>query len=674
MNKETQNIFDREFDTPCCSAPFSLISEADYEPAIERGMALGRRAIEEICSNPAAPDFENTIVALERAGAELDRVLNIFYPMQSAMASEAMMDLDLRISPKLSEYSTEISMNPKLWERVKAVYDSRDSLTLDTEDSMLLRETYESFTRSGALLEGDDREEFRRINAELSELTSRFGQNVLRELNSLSMTVDADGIDGLPEHVVEEAARLAADCGEEGRWRFTLAQPTYMAFMKYSTRRDLRERMWRMYNTRNTSGEFSNIDVVRRIVSLRHRRAQLLGFDTFADFKLSRTMAGTTARVMELLERLADSYRPAQLREFAELKEYAGLEDFSPWDYSFYANRLRKEKLGFDEEALRPYFRLENVVEGVFGLANSLYGIRLEEAKDIDVYHPDVKAYTVIDADGTQVGLLYTDFFPRESKRPGAWMTDFRPQWRDAAGDHRPHVSIVMNFTKPSATRPSLLTPGEVRTLLHEFGHALHGLLSKAKYASLSGTNVYRDFVELPSQFNENFLTRREFLDSFARHYLTGDPIPEEEIDRMVADTRFGVAYACLRQLNFGLLDMAWHTVTSDVDDAERFEVEAGAKVAMFDHQPGSMVSTQFSHIFAGGYAAGYYSYKWAELLDADAFEMFVENGVTDPDTAARFRREILEKGGTEDPAVLYRRFRGADPDPDALLRRDGLK
>lgn len=672
MNKD---VFSQEFQTPHHSAPFSLIQEGDYEPAIISGIEKARAEIDAICDSSEKPTFENTVVALERVGAELSRVLNIFYPLQSALATDYLMDLSVRISPVLSDYSTSVTLDPRLWKRIKKVYDKRGELNLDAEDTMLLEQTYESFAFAGALLEGDAREEFKKITSQLTELTTRFGQNVLKEMNATELYVDdEDMLAGIPRRVIEEAHKLAKDRGHSDGWIFTMAQPTYVAVMKSAHSRDLREKMWKLYNRRNTAGEFSNIDIIRSISELRLRKARLLGFNTFADFKLRRTMAGTPARVYDMLHSLASAYRPVEEKEMAELRQYSGLEDFVPWDYSYYANRLRNERFSYDEEALRPYFSLPDMVKGVFGLAGSLYGISFREAEGIEVYHPDVKAYEVTDSDGSYLGLLYTDFFPRESKRPGAWMTDFRPQWSDEKGEHRPHVTIVMNFTKPTADAPSLLSPDEVRTFLHEFGHALHGLFARTRYASLSGTNVYRDFVELPSQFNENFLTRREFLDTFARHYLTGEPIPDSEIAKLEADARFGAGYACLRQLGFGFLDMAWHTIAAPVEDVVSFERKACREVEIFPPQESALISPQFSHIFSGGYAAGYYSYKWAELLDADAFEMFREHGVIDRDTAVRFRREVLEKGGTEDPDLLYRRFRGKAPDPAALLRRDGVE
>ncbi len=675
-----QNPFFGDFgSTPHGTVPFDKISNSDYEPAIDRGIELGLAEVDAIVNSKEEPTFENTIVALERSGKDLERVLNVFYPLLSADSDNEMMEISMRVTPRLSDYSTSISLNEGLWNRIKAVWDKRESLNLDPEDMMLLITTYESFARNGALLRGDDREKYRALSSRLSELTTLFGQNVLKEMNTYEVWLTADDLTGLPESSVEAAALAASQKGRVGEYLFTLDQPVYTAFMKYSDRPDLREKMYRLYNSRNTKGEYNNVEVMKEIAATRLEIARLLGYDTYADYALVRTMAQTPDKVMELLTSLRDAYRPAQEAEFAELEAFASkLENrqvkIMPWDYSYYSNKLKNEKYSFNEEELRPYFELSNVVDGVFGLAGKLYGLTFVENKDIPVYHPDVKAYDVKDADGSYIGVIYTDFFPRESKRPGAWMTDFKPQFTTADGENsRPHVTIVMNFTKPTESKPSLLTPYEVETFLHEFGHSLHGLLANTKYASLSGTNVYRDFVELPSQFNENYLTQKAFLDGFARHYVTGEPIPAEAVDKIIASSQFGAAYACLRQLNFGLLDMAWHSITEPVTDAEAFEAAAGESVRMFDPVPGMMTSPQFSHIFSGGYAAGYYSYKWAEVLDADAFALFEQNGIFDPATAESFRKNVLMKGGTENPAELYRRFRGQDPTIDALLIRDGI-
>lgn len=675
-------VFEKPFSNIHSTAPFSQISNADFEPAIERGIELARKEIKAIADNPEPPTFENTIVALDRSGADLNRVLNIFYPLLSADADDELMAISMKVTPILSDYSTSIVLNEKLWKRIKTVYDNRSSLTLTPEQKMLLEQSYESFAQSGATLEGDDREAYRRLSSQLSELTTLFGQNVLKELNTYEIWLTSDDLAGLPAGIVEEAAQMAEAKGRKGEFLFTLAQPTYMAFMKYSERPDLRERFYRLYTGRNTKGEYNNLPVLQKIATIRLQIANLLGSKTYAEHSLKRTMARNPENVYKLLDQLRDAYRPALDREMNELREFASKTEgkdmeINPWDYSFYANKLKNERYSYDEEQLRPYFELDNVIKGVFGLATRLYGLQFTPNDTIEVYHPDVKAFDVTDDNGQFIGVIYTDFFPRESKRPGAWMTGFSDQWIDAEGkDHRPQVSIVMNFTKPTADKPSLLTPYEVETFLHEFGHALHGLLTRCNYASLSGTNVYRDFVELPSQFNENYLTEKEFLDSFAKNYLTGEPIPQNLVDKIIASSQFGAAYACMRQLGFGYTDMAWHTIADStaVSDPVAFEHKAMDPVRIFPDVEGSLTSPQFSHIFSGGYAAGYYSYKWAEVLDADAFALFKQNGIFDRKTADSFRHNILEKGGTEAPDVIYRRFRGQDPGIDALLIRDGIK
>ncbi len=678
-NSESHNPLFKEFNTKYATPPFHTILNTHYDPAIQRGIESGREEIDRISHNPEPPTFENTIEALEKADRELDRVLNVFYPLLSAMSDDEMMEISLRVSPLLSDYSTSIMLNRDLWLRVKAVYDGRDSLKLSPEQEMLLKNTYDSFARNGARLEGNDRETYRKLTSRLSELTTRFGQNVLKELNTYEIWLTKDDLEGLHSNLIDAAAHSAAEKGREGEYLFTLEQPTYIAFMKYSARRDLREKMYRLYCGRNMKGEFSNIEIMKEIAELRRQLANLLGYENFATYRLEYSMAETPANVYRLLNQLMTAYRPALSTELDKLTAYASeIEgkpiDLKPWDYSYYANKLKQAKYDYDEEALRPYFELDNVTTGVFGLATKLYGIEFHEDKEIEVYHPDVKAFRVTDRDGSYLGVLFTDFFPRASKQPGAWMTEFKPQFVDEAGnDSRPHISIVMNFTKPTADKPSLLAPHEVRTFLHEFGHALHGLLTRCHYASLSGTSVYRDFVELPSQFNENFLTEIEFLKGFARHYITGESIPESLVNQITETSQFGAAYACMRQLNFGLVDMAWHTLTEEVDDATTFEQKAGEAVAIFEPVENTMVSPQFSHIFSGGYAAGYYSYKWAEVLDADAFSAFEENGIFNPVTTQSFRTNILEKGGSEHPAVLYRRFRGRDASIEALLRRDGI-
>ncbi len=680
QQQPTANPFFDEFATVHNSVPFSSIENKHYEEAIDRGIEIQNKEIADIVNQSAAPTFENTIVALERSGSDLNRVLNVFYPMLSSLSDDELMDISLRVSGKLSKHSTDISLNEGLWKRIKTVYDMRDRLNLNAEDSMLLTTTYDSFARSGAELKGEKRDEYRRLSAHLSDLTTKFGQNVLKELNTYEIWLTADDLSGLPESSVEAAALAAKEKGREGEYLFTLAQPVYTAFMKYSDRPDLRERLYRLYNGRNTKGEYSNMEILADIAETRREIAALFGKKNYAEYSLEKSMAETPENVYKLLNELAEAYRPAQLKEFAEIESYASqLEDrpvkIKAWDYSYYSNKLQQAKYSYNEEELRPYFELNNVIDGVFGLATKLYGLTFEPNADIEVYHPDVKAYDVKDADGSYLGVIYTDFFPRESKRPGAWMTGFKDECVTADGTQvRPHVTIVMNFTKPTGTKPALLTPYEVETFLHEFGHALHGLLADTKYASLSGTSVYRDFVELPSQFNENYLTQKEFLDGFARHYVTGEPIPQNLVDKIVQSSQYGAAYACLRQLGFGFTDMAWHTIESPVEDVVGFERKALESVSMFDDVDGCIFSPQFSHIFSGGYAAGYYSYKWAEVLDADAFSLFLKNGLFDKATADSFRRNVLMKGGTEHPMTLYKRFRGQEPTIDALLERDGIK
>jgi len=680
QQQPTANPFFDEFATVHNSVPFSSIENKHYEEAIDCGIEIQNKEIADIVNQSAAPTFDNTIVALERSGSDLNRVLNVFYPMLSALSDDELMDISLRVSGKLSKHSSDISLNEGLWKRIKTVYDMRDKLNLDAEDSMLLTTTYDSFARSGAELKGEKRDEYRRLSAHLSDLTTKFGQNVLKELNTYEIWLTADDLSGLPESSVEAAALAAKEKGREGEYLFTLAQPVYTAFMKYSDRPDLRERFYRLYNGRNTKGEYSNMEILADIAETRREIAALFGKKNYAEYSLEKSMAETPENVYKLLNELAEAYRPAQLKEFAEIESYASQLEGRPvkikaWDYSYYSNKLQQAKYSYNEEELRPYFELNNVIDGVFGLATKLYGLTFEPNADIEVYHPDVKAYDVKDADGSYLGVIYTDFFPRESKRPGAWMTGFKDECVTADGTQvRPHVTIVMNFTKPTGTKPALLTPYEVETFLHEFGHALHGLLADTKYASLSGTSVYRDFVELPSQLKKNYLTQKDSLDGFARHYVTGEPIPQNLVDKIVQSSQYGAAYACLRQLGFGFTDMAWHTIESPVEDVVGFERKALESVSMFDDVDGCIFSPQFSHIFSGGYAAGYYSYKWAEVLDADAFSLFLKNGLFDKATSDSFRRNVLMKGGTEHPMTLYKRFRGQEPTIDALLERDGIK
>lgn len=674
-----KTIFSQPYGTVHETIPFSRIDNSVWIPAVDRGIREARKEVDAIVRQRSTPDFENTIVALENSGAELNRVLNAFFPLVSANADEQLMDISVDVSRKLSDFSTAQILNEGLWRRIRDVYDNRSKFNLSPEDSMLLQTTYDSFALSGANLQGEDREKFKKMSSELSELTTRFGQNVLKELNTYQIWLDKDQIAGLPKGVVDAAAEAAKAKGRDGEYLFGLDQPTYMAVMKYADNDAVREKFYRLYSGRNTKGEFNNVEILKRIADLRRQIANLLGRETYADHSLTRTMAQNPANVYRLLNQLREAYCPALDKEMQELTAYATAQrgtdtPITPWNYSYWSNKHRADKYNFDEEALRPYFELDNVINGVFGLATRLYGLHFTYNPDIEVYHPDVKAFEVTDDNGEYIGIIYTDFFPRDTKSPGAWMTNFKEQWIDADGNNsRPHVSIVMNFTKPTSDIPSLLTPYEVETFLHEFGHSLHGLLADTKYHSLSGTSVYRDFVELPSQFNENYLTEREYLNTFAKHYKTGEAIPDSLVNGLVTSSQYGAAYSCMRQLMFGFLDMAWHSTRGPVDDAVEFEAEAIRPVQIFEPVEGSMVSPQFSHIFAGGYAAGYYSYKWAEVLDADAFSVFKKNGIFDRKTADSFRNNILKRGGTENPADLYRRFRGGEPTIDALLRRDGI-
>ena len=680
-NQNQIDPFCGEYDTPHNTVPFDKISNALYEPAFQKGVDLQVEEINAIVNQRSIPTFENTIVALEESGSYLNRVAGVFFALQGAESDDEMMEISQRIQPLLSEHSNNISLNEQLFERIKFVYDHRAEMELTPEQMMLVEETYDSFASSGANLEGEARERYRELSVELSNLTLTFSQNALRATNAYAKELTEEELAGLPQSAIDAAAALATSKGKEGSYMVDLSFPSYSAFMKYSTRRDLREELYRAYNSRSIGGEFDNLPILTRIAEVRLEIAKLFGCNTFAEYKLKHTMAGTPEAVYKLLNQLLDAYKPVAIEEVAELQKFAAEKegaDFQlmPWDFSFYAEQLKSMKYDLNDEMLRPYFKLENVIDGVFGLATSLYGLQFTENKDIPVYHEEASAYEVTDANGEYIGVLYTDFFPRPGKRQGAWMTEFKGQWMENdTVDSRPHVTIVMNFTRPTATAPSLLTYGEVETFLHEFGHALHGLLSKVTYNSLSGTNVYRDFVELPSQFNENFLAEKEFLDGFARHYETGEAIPAELVEKIIASSQYHAAYACVRQLSFGMLDMAWHSITAPVaaDAVLAFEKEALLPTQVTPSVDGTALSPQFGHIFSGGYAAGYYGYKWAEVLDADAFAAFKEKGIYDQETARAFRENVLERGGTENPMELYKRFRGHEPSIDALMRRDGI-
>ena len=668
------------FDTPHGTAPFHLIKTEHFEPAILQAMEIHDKQVETIIQNPEEPTFANTIEALERSGALLDRVTTIFGNLLSAETSDEMQAIAERIMPQLSKHSNDITLRDELFQRIKYVYDHTDKESLGNEQRMLLQNTYDGFIRSGANLDEAGKERFRQISAEMSVLTLNFSQNNLKETNAYELVLGPEDLDGLPESTREAYAQNAIERGKEGQYIVTLHAPSFVPFMKYSTRRELRQQLYLAYNTQCThDNEHNNVEIVKRLVNLRQERAQLLGFRTAADYVLTRRMAENSDNVYHLLDQLLEAYTPTAQREVAEVKALAQeLEgkDFElmPWDWAYYSEKLKVKKFDLDEEALRPYFELNNVIEGIFGLAKRIYGIAFAENKNIRTYHEDVKAYDVTDKDGRFLAVLYTDFHPRAGKRSGAWMTSYKEQWKDADGDSRPHISVVMNFTKPTADKPALLTFSEVNTFLHEFGHALHGMFADSTYQSLSGTNVYWDFVELPSQIMENFAIEKDFLNTFAKHYETGETIPEELIRRIVDASNFNVAYACLRQLSFGYLDMAWYTRTTPFEgDVETYEKQAWAKTQILPSVEGTCMSVQFSHIMAGGYSAGYYSYKWAEVLDADAFSLFQEKGIFNPEVANSFRTNVLSKGGTEHPMILYKRFRGQEPNIDALLKRNGI-
>lgn len=678
----TQNPFLHTYHTPHQTTPFNLIQLSDYEPAIREGMRIEDEEIKAITDNPEPPTFNNTVLALERAGQLLDRVTTVLFNLMSAETCDEMEAIAEKMMPELSEHSNNISLNEKLFERIKCVYTQRESLNLTPEERRLLEKTYDGFIRNGANLSDADKETFRKLSMELSTLTLRFSQNHLKETNKYELVLTSEAeLEGLPESIIEAAAHTAKEKGKEG-WIITLQAPSYLPFMKYSSNRNLRKELYMAYNTQCTHrDELDNTDIVKQLVNLRMELAQLLGFTDYADYVLRKRMAENSEHVYQLLNQLLDAYTPTAHKEVAEIEALAQEmegKDFRlmPWDFSYYAEKLKNKKFNLDEEALRPYFELSKVKEGVFGLATRLYGITFRENKDIPVYHPDVQAYEVFDKDGSYLAVLYTDFHPRAGKRSGAWMTEYKEQWIDENGNNsRPHVSVTMNFTKPTAEKPALLTFSEVTTFLHEFGHALHGMFANTHFQSMSGTNVYWDFVELPSQIMENFAVEKDFLNTFARHYQTNEPIPEELVKRIVDASNFNVAYACLRQVSFGLLDMAWYTRRTAFDgDVKEYEKASWTRAQILPQIDETCMSVQFGHIMSGGYSAGYYSYKWAEVLDADAFSVFKEKGIFNTEVAQSFRDNILSKGGTEHPMTLYKRFRGQEPTIDALLIRNGIK
>ncbi len=683
--KNRTNPFFESYGTPHDTVPFDRIRLEDYEEAFMEGIRRDDEATDKIVNDPAEPTFENTIARVETDKGEhyydlLSRVSNVFSCMMSAETCPEMEELAQKLSPILTKHANDVTLNKQLFERVKYVHDHHRELT--PEEQMLLDTSYDSFVRSGALLDEAGKDKLRKLTEEASILTLQFSQNLLKENKAYTLHItDELQLDGLPDTAKAAAATTAKEQGVEG-WVFTLDFPSYSPFLTYSTQRELRKEMYMAHNTECIHDNANNnLDICKRLVNLRRELAQLLGFDTYADYVLKHRMASNVENVYKLLNDLIDAYKPTAVKEYEEINALAKkLEgnDFvmEPWDISFYSHKLQMEKFNLDAEMLRPYFQLDKVILGVFGLANKLYGITFKENKEIPVYHPDVKAFEVFDKDGSFLAVFYADFFPRNGKQSGAWMTEFQGQWIDHKGNNvRPHVSVVTNFTKPTEEKPALLTLGEVETFLHEFGHSLHGMFANTRFESLSGTNVWWDFVELPSQFMENYAIEKEFLRTFAVHYQTGEPLPDELIERIVKSRNFMAAYACLRQVSFGLLDMAYYTKKEAFEDEIiPFEKKAWEKAMVAPQLPDTCMTVQFSHIMAGGYAAGYYSYKWAEVLDADAFSVFKKNGIFDQKTAQSFRDNVLSKGGTEHPMTLYKRFRGQEPTIDALLERNEIK
>ena len=696
-NNQNANNMDNPFlvesTLPHGAFPFDQLKTEHYKPAFEAGIKEHNEEINAIIVNRATPNFENTIVALDRAGSLLNRVESIFYNLVECDGTDEMLALSEELQPMMSKHSLEVSLNEQLFERVKTVWNNYQDSTLwnslTMEQQRLLKETYDGYVRSGATLQGEARDRWQVISTELDSLTLAYGQNVQKATAAWTYQLDPEkgDMEGLPGFVVEAL--------KQNDNKLTLLAPSYRPFMMYSSRRDLREMLYKAYNARCVGGEFDNTANIRRIATLRQERAELLGYDNFAQYRVENNMAHTPEAVNSLLNQLLDAYKQPALndvKEVAQLAAKEGVKELMPWDFSYYSEKLKTAKYNVNDAQVKPYLALDKVRNGVFGLANRLYGVTFNKL-DVPVYNPAAECFEVLDGNGSYLGLLYTDFYPRETKRPGAWMTEFKGQWLEEDGtDSRPHVQIVMSFSKAIGNPgeegyvPALLTYDEATTFLHEFGHSLHGLLTKCTYASLSGTSVSRDFVELPSQFNENFMGKKEFLDTFAENYETGEKIPQELIDRLHEAATFQAAYACVRQLSFGMLDMAFHSLgkgqqngTTEIDqrypqlqNVEQFEADAMLPTQVLPRVDGAMMATSFTHIFSGGYAAGYYSYKWAEVLDADAFAVFEQEGLFNPETAKRFRH-ILESGDTIDPAELYRQFKGEDPDIKALMKRDGI-
>ena len=683
--EERVNPFFSPYNTPHNTVPFDRITLADYEEAMMEGIRREDEQIEKVINNPDEPTFENTIIPEDEVKGRkhyydlLSRVESVFFNMLSAETNDEMDALAQKMSPILTKHGNDVSLNSKIFERVKYVYEHHGELT--PEENCLLEKSYEGFVRSGALLDEAGKDRLRKLTEEASMLSLQFSQNVLKENKAYTLHItDEQQLDGLPNTAREAAHEAAKEHGLKG-WVFTLDAPSYGPFMMYSTQRELRKDL---YMARNTlcikDNDTNNLELCKRLINLRREMAQLLGYDTFADYVMKHRMATKVENVYKLLNDLIEAYKPKAIEEREEVEALAKEEEgaafkMEPWDLAYYSQLLKKKKYDLDPEMLRPYLELGNVIKGVFGLATRLYGITFKENKDIPVYHPDVKPYEVYDKDGSYLAVLYVDFHPRKGKRDGAWMTEFQGQWIECDGTNvRPHASLVMNFSKPTEDKPALLRLGEVETFLHEFGHSLHGIFANTRFESLSGTNVWWDFVELPSQFMENFAVEKEFLRTFAFHYQTGEPMPDELIEKVIASRNYGAATACLRQVSFGLLDMAYYTHKEEfTEDIISFEKKAWAPAIIDEQRMDTCMTVQFSHIMAGGYAAGYYSYKWAEVLDADAFSVFKKEGIFNQSTAQRFRDNILSRGGTEHPMTLYKRFRGQEPTIDALKERDGL-
>lgn len=668
-----------DFTTPYESVPFDKIELEHYMPAFKESIEKARKEIDNIAENSVTPSFSNTIETLEYSGHQLDRVASVFFNLNHAHTNDEMQALAREVSPMLTEFSNDIIMNEKLFARVKLVYQNKAKFNLNVEQEKLLTDRYKSFVRSGADLDEEKKAKIREISKELSKLTLQFGENVLAATNNFELHLsDKKDVAGLPDGILEAASALAKEKEKDG-WLFNLQFPSYVPFMQYADNRELREKMFRAYSSRCFNDKFDNQKVIHRIIELRLAKVKLLGYESYADFVLEERMAKSADKVLSFLNELLDASMPRAKEEFKELQDYAksmGADfELQRWDWAYYAEKLKTEKYDINDEITRPYFELERVKKGIFDLAGKLYGLQFKLNADIPKYHEEVDVYEVFDSKGEFISLFYADFHPRSTKQGGAWMTSFTDQYRIEKEDFRPHISIVCNFTRPTETKPSLLTFNEVTTFLHEFGHALHGMLSKCTYSALSGTNVYRDFVELPSQFMENFAFRKEWLDEVAEHYETGEKIPDELVQKIIDSANFLSGYSFVRQISFGLNDMSWHSVKEPItEDVSSFENGAMASTELFSPIKESCMSTSFSHIFAGGYAAGYYGYKWAEVLDADAFEAFKENGIYDKATANSFRENILEKGGSEHPMNLYLKFRGKEPSIDPLLKRSGLK